>query len=420
MYKKQLHQDGFGHFLLFLLIVLVLGFIGFAGYKVSHDTKHAKSNLGDANSLDPMQKGLALSNGQCTGTGTTTLTHAPMDIRDVGNIQPYGLTLDDHVTPVSHEYYYQVNQSAPKDTYPVYATADGVVVAVNHVDNAWDVELSHSCTFQSSYNLLTSISPQITKGLPAGWGANSNGDVHVAVKAGDVIGYVGGQSLDFELHDTTKTAGGLLYRTAYNNREPFKVNVVRPLDYFSQAVKAQVLTRYIRTAEPRDGKFDYDVDGTASGNWFLAGTNGYAGGNSIDGSTQYFVGHLALTPDYIDPTAMAFSTGNFQGKSAQFAAKNITDWASITPQSGVVKIQLAQRTYQKPDGSQWFNDYSTGITMHGTVPKGTALIQMTGKQTMKVEVFPSQLPEQVNGFTGAAKIYNRGQDAHMVQSNNAT
>ena len=217
-------------------------------------------NAMNADSLDEKIKGNALGNGQCSGTGNVPLTHAPMNIADVRTIQPMGLMLANHVTPVDHQYYYQVNERAPKDTYPVFSTADGVIVGVQHTENAWFVILSHSCTFFTQYNLITGFEPSLEKQLPAGWGPNSNGGVKIPVKSGQIIGYVGGQSLDFSVWNTETTAPGLLHRTAYN-LEPWKVNTVAPLEHFTDAVKAEVLTRYVRTAEPRDGKFDHDVAG---------------------------------------------------------------------------------------------------------------------------------------------------------------
>ncbi|MEJ0072854.1 MAG: hypothetical protein WDN27_02060 [Candidatus Saccharibacteria bacterium] len=77
------------------------------------------------------------------------------------------------------------------------------------------------------YNLLTSISPDIMSKVPGNW-RQMGGTVKVPVKAGQLVGYVGGQSLDFELADTTFTNPKLLYHTAYNNTEPFKINVVHP------------------------------------------------------------------------------------------------------------------------------------------------------------------------------------------------
>jgi hypothetical protein len=272
-------------------------------YNLEHGIKNddtASGDLGDPNATDPLARGKALGYGQCTGSGSAKLTHAPMDTKDVGTIQPMGLTAAAHVTPVDHEYYYQKNPNAPANTYAVYAVMDGVITGAGHVGNAWAVFLSHSCTFYADYNLMTDLSDSVKSKLPAGWGPNSNGNVKIPVKSGQVIGYVGGQSLDFAVWDTTKTLKNLLVPVAYNNAEPWKLNTVHPLDYFTDAVKKDVLTKYVRTAEPRDGRIDYDVDGQGVGNWFAVGTNGYGGGDRGTSDPNYPRGHLSLTYDYID------------------------------------------------------------------------------------------------------------------------
>jgi hypothetical protein len=390
-----------------------------ASATASADAARQSNNLGSVTSLDPATKGRALGNGQCTGTGSTKLTHAPMDMKDVETIQPMGLMVGAHVTPVDHEYYYQKDFNAPKDTYPVYATMDGTIVGVEHTGNAWFVVLSHSCTFYQQYNLMTSFEKTLESQLPAGWGPNSNGGVSIPVKAGQIVGYVGGQSLDLSVWDTEKNLTGFLNPIAYNNREPWKVNTVRPLDYFTDAVKAEVLTKYVRTVEPRDGKIDNDVKGQAIGNWFVEGTNGYAGGDKGDGSTVEQLGHLALAYDYIDAKSPEFSIGDYQGQPAQFAVKGAVDYSKITQASGLVKLELGQLNWITGDGSKWTGQFATGITVQAGPTKATALIQLTGDETMKVEVFPNKTPDQVTAFTSAAKTYNRGQDAHLIVSSTA-
>jgi hypothetical protein len=245
----------------------------------------------------------------------------------------------------------------------------------------------------------------------------------VHVKAGQLIGHVGGQSLDFQLADTTFTNPKLLYHTAYNNTEPFKINGVHPLDYFADSVKAQILPKYLRIAEPRDGNYAYDVDGEAVGSWFKAGTNGYAGGDTPTSTTNNTTrGHLALAYDSFDPSALVLSIGEYNGGSpAIFIVNDNTDWTKITPSSGVVKVQLAESSSRKTDGSIWAGGPAPGgIKLVPTFNKAAALIQLTSKQEMKFEIFPGKTTAQINDFDSSAVTYNRGQDAHMVKSTTAS
>ncbi len=440
MTKKQQfkNEQGFAHIGLILIVIVILavGAVGYrvwhkghadqkpAGYHAAQVVQNGDTRLSDSNSLDPLTKGKSLSNGQCSGQGSKPLTHAPMDMKDVDNIQPMGLMVGGHVTPVDHEYYYQINPNAAPNTYPVYADADGSIVGVQFVNDgtkdAWWMTIAHTCTFISNYNLMTSISADIKAKLPNGWGPNSNGGINIPVKSGDLIGYVGHQSLDYQVWNTEKTLKGLLHPVAYNNGEAWKVNTVAPLDYFTSSVKAQILPKYInRTSGPLDGKIDYDVDGEAVGTWFLKGTNGYAG-NASPGTSGYWSGHLALAYFYLDPSVLEFSIGDYQGQATQFAVVgNSPDWKTITPSSGVVKYQLGQMQLVDSAGNTWTGRYAKSVTAHAGAAQATVLLQMTAKQEMKLEVFPGKTPSQVSGFDSNVRTYDRGQDAHMVTSTTA-
>ena len=431
--KINKDENGFHHILV-LLVVVVIGFIGFVGYKVFSSRNHNKNssivssttNEGNANSLDPVTKGLALSNGQCSGTGTQPLTHAPMNPSDISSIESMGLMTGPHVTPVDHEYYYGADQNAPVDTYPVFADANGVITAVEYVNDgtkpAWWATISHSCTFMSNYNLMTSIAPAIKAALPKGWGPNSNGNVHIPVKSGALIGYVGHQSLDFQLWNTQTTLKGFLNPIAYNNAEPWKVNTAQPLEFFTASVKSQILPFYLRTVAPLDGKIDNDVINEAVGNWFKVGSNGYAGtpGGNNAGQYSYSSTHLALAYDNIDPGSEVFSIGNYQGQPMQFAAIGNPDWTKITNGSGITKVQLGSITRTAADGSIWTGQFVKGIKFKSGAPQATALIEVTGPEEMRVEVFPGKTPAQVSTFDSNAVSYDRGQSAHMIRSTTAT
>jgi len=432
--KIKNDENGF-HLTIVLLMIVIIGFIGFAGYKVLSSRNHDKNNSstgngstseGNANSLDPVTKGLALSNGQCSGTGTRPLTHAPMNPSDISTIESMGLMTGPHVTPADHEYYYGADQNAPVNTYPVYADADGVITTVEFTNDgtkdAWWATISHSCTFMSNYNLMTSIAPAVKAALPKGWGPNSNGNVHIPVKSGELIGYVGHQSLDFQVWNTQTTLKGFLNPIAYNNAEPWKINTAQPLDFFTASVKSQILPFYLRTVAPLDGKIDNDVINEAVGNWFEVGCNGYAGtpGGNSAGQYSYSSTHLALAYDNIDPGSEVFSTGNYQGQPMQFSAIGNPDWTKITNGSGIAKVQLGSITHTTADGSTWSGQFSKGIKFESGAAQATALIEVTGPEAMKVEVFPGKTPAQVSAFDSSAVSYDRGQNAHMIRSTTAT
>lgn len=433
MYKNQ---KGFTHPILLLMVIVVIAVVAFAGYRVMYSNKSKQSSLfasnssanqptsaDAANSTDPLTKGKFLAGGPCSGSGSTALLHAPMDVKDLADIQPMGLMVGGHVTPVDHEYYAQIDPNAPVDTYPVYADGDGIITKVEYANDgtkiAWWATIAHSCTFLSNYNLITSLAPDIKAKVTAGSGDHWAASTDISVKAGQLIGYVGHQTLDYQVWDTTKTLKGFLHPIAYNNREPWKVNTVAPLDYFTAGVKAQILPKYLGNTDPRDGRIDYDVSGEAVGTWFLQGSNGYAGGND-QGNPNGYVGHLSLAYYYLDPTALVFSIGDYQGQPTQFAVKGSVDWTKITTASGLAKVELAQQSPTTSSGQPWMGQFAQNIKLMAGPTQGTALLQMTDKEIMKVEVFPGKTPAQVSGFDSSAKIYNRGQDAYLITSNNGS
>jgi hypothetical protein len=375
---------------------------------------------GDPQSTDPVARGKYLSLSSCTGTGDKKLGSAPMKASDISIIEPYGLVAGGHVTPVDHEYYYGKDQSASPSTYDVLAPADGTIVSVEARQKGngkadFRVVISYSCTFFSYFDLVNSLSEEIAAKMPSGY-ATINGPqaVKIPVTEGQVLAKIGGQSLDFAVWDTTKTLSGLLVAKAYNNAEPWKINTVAPLDHFSDTAKASILPLYVRTAEPRDGKFDHDIDGTASGNWFKKGSNGYIGAfTEADYSSQTYADtHLSIAPNFIDPNGWEFSTGAIN-HGTQYAIKAPTTIPSkVDEKAGIVKYELAGVGYKDQTGTSWSGKNVPGtLTLNPTTSLGTALVQLTAKRELKVEVFLGKTPAQVSAFTDAAVVYTRGDEA---------
>jgi len=362
--------------------------------------------------------GQQLSNNECSGTGTVPLTYPPVNPADVSIIEPYGLTIGGHVTPVDHEYYWAKNNV--KDSSNVLALADGRLVDIEYRDHMgqgpipgdYRVTISYTCTFMSYFDLATSLAPDIESQLPAGWEKTGHTGINIPVKAGQVIAKMGGQSLDFAVWDMTYNNPKLLVPAAYIG-ESWKIHTVPPLDYFSTAVKASLLPLYVRQAAPPDGYYAYDIDGKAIGTWFEQGTKGYEGaGNANPGTAGYWDGHLAIAPDFIDPTATGFSIGDYQGQATQFTiTPGSTDPATVGVETGLVKYQLLHtQRYIGKDGNQWdgLSTPKSALTLlTNGAPEATALIQLTAARTMKVELFPNKTPGQVSGFDSAARVYTR-------------
>lgn len=65
----------------------------------------------------------------------------------------------------------------------------------------------HSCTFYSYYDLLTSLSPEIKAEVGELIGFQ-NKQVRIPVKAGQLVGRIGGQTVDFAVWETESNAVG--------------------------------------------------------------------------------------------------------------------------------------------------------------------------------------------------------------------
>lgn len=420
------NQDGLGHIIFFLLILLV-AVIGFAGWKVvQHSRVGAKPSDILKSSSSAQDKAIAagkiLSNNQCSGSGDSTFTHLPMNESDFALLIPYGLTVGGHVTPIDHQYFSPTIFNSPKDTYPVYAMADSKItnIEVHPPENGGlgriRMVFTVSCTFFYYYDLVTSVQPGIdSKHLP------------ISVKAGQLIGHIGGQTLDFAVWDTTKPLGGFIAPSSYN-AEPWKIYTADPFPYYSDSLRKIVESKDPRIIKPIAGKIDYDIDGKLIGNWFLEGTYGYAGNASGSYSGgNYWTGHLSIAPDLYDPSIIVVSVGNYDsypisgvnidtssgdgsGAKQYFAKAGSPDPAKIGVSDGSVKFELVQRRYLKQDGSIWADSsvYTKSPSADNTGRVvGTVLAQLTDTQKLKLEVFPGKTAAQISSFDSNAKTYTR-------------
>ncbi len=445
MGTKQTHkQQGF-HVIELVIILAILGVIGVIGWRVLHktDQKTGAGMVTENGVSYDKEASQGLTHGLCSGVGSVKIG-APMKLDQVGYIQPYGLMVGGHVTPVDHQYYTGPDPQALRDTYDVIAPADGRIVEIQHrgsrtntpphtvnqpSSDEYRIVFAHTCSFLTYVDLVTSLDDSIKAKLPSGWDPNNSHDIDIPVKKGQVIGHIGGQTLDFAVWDLSKPLTGFINRAAYDNAESWKVFTAPTTDYLDPAIKDQVIAKYLRTVEPIDGKIDYDVDGKLIGTWFLQGTNGYAGGDQPGGRSGYWNGHLSFAPDYVDPSVFTISIGNYvanpsNGDGArQFGVKgNAPDPATVDMNSGVVKYELVQMHYTDAAGNSWnFMSFTKGPKRHdSTDVMGTVLVQLVEKGKLKVEVFPGKTGSQVNGFTSNAKTYDRGDGAHKLKSNTAT
>ena len=142
-----------------------------------------------------------------------------MNLSDVAFILPLGTMVGGHVTPIDHQYYVPVDfQSAP-DTYEVFSAIDGFIVQVGveqeqvNPPDKITVVIESSCTFWVWYILLTSLTPDLTQqALPA---PGQTSAVRIPVQAGQLLGYIGGRTLDFSVVNSEVTLSGFIVPEHY-------------------------------------------------------------------------------------------------------------------------------------------------------------------------------------------------------------
>ncbi len=400
---KGLNQAGF-HVVELVIVVVVLAAIGFVGFKVLNGGKSKKGNPDENQSANQLQN----VKKDCKGNGPVTMQHMPMDMADVSNVLPIGTLAGGHVTPIDHLYFYP-NDMKNRDAAPVYAMADGYIVSyeerTQNVDSGnsqkgeYRIEIQHNCDIVSYFDLLTSLDDSIKDKVKNGK------DLHVPVKAGQVIGRVGAQSLDTAIYNYGMELKGFVNPKSYS-AEPWKIHTDDFFKYFNDPLKSQMLSKNPRTAEPRGGRIDYDIAGKLVGNWFQEGTNGYAGpkGNTgaSDGNGEgYWSGHFSIAPDAINPSLLDVSFGNYQGKATQFTAKSgFKDPATVDKDSGIVKYELTK--FNHPGPSQ-----SGGTPTQSQQVLGVVLLQVLDGNKMKMEAFPGKTASQARAFTSEARTYER-------------
>lgn len=360
--------------------------------------------------------GMRLSRDRCSGTAKPALVRLPMDESDYAFILPYGLMVGGHVTPTDHQYFSPTVFDSAPGTYPVYAVADSDLHEITTRTHPGQrsyrdttiadhrLVFSLSCRLFYYYDLVTELAPGLAQQLAASGG-------RLRVQAGQLIGRIGNQTLDFAVWDTDKPLANFLVPEHYG-REPWKLYTADPLDYYDAPTRALALAKYVRSAEPPSGRIDFDVDGRLIGNWFRKNADGSTSGYEGDGGLVYWGTHLALAPHYLDPSAFIISIGNWpapQGASQFVAAEAGPDPAWVDQASGLVKYTLMSFE-QRVDGQRW----SGGSKPAGTVGvaalpgvRGCLLVQLVGAREIQVQTFVGSDCSAVGGFTAAALRYVR-------------
>lgn len=348
---------------------------------------------------------------------TVSFTSPPVPVSQLGYIEPMGKMNDGHVTPTDHVYVSPLSQQAADNTYDVVMPADGTVSVISAMPAQYigdrnqqtapedhRLVIQHNCRYVSIFIHVHKLSDALQQALGSKLEPNTSKMVSVELKAGDKLGKIGGNPVDWTLADVKQTLGGFITPSLYNS-ESWKIHAIDPIAVYSGDMRTQLIAKSLRAVEPYGGKIDYDKKGALIGNWFREKTNGYSGADQ----SRYWDGHLAVVPDYIDPAGTVFSVGNWNGKAAQLMVKGGADPATVTKASGVVKYELVSVGYKTTGGQGWSGgplQKGMKASADGAV-QGTALLQVQDGETLKVELFPGKTAAQVSGFTDGAMLYVR-------------
>jgi hypothetical protein len=365
----------------------------------------------------------------CHGKGPSTMTASPIALGDLAYIQPMGLMIGGHVTPIDHGYFYIKGAVAhPPQQAAVYAPMGGNVSSVRRTvrngdpaakpDHAaaatyddYAITIEATCTFRVRFSNMVRFAGALGDSIGQLEG-NETKTPNYSVKAGELIGYTGlptAYGIDVWVENDDISLTGFVDPAQYTATEVWKTHMADLFDYTDEPLKGQLLALDERDAAPRWGKIDYDIDGKLVGNWFRAGTGGYGGGQFGKGG-NYWVGHLSVVYDGNDPRQVDISFGDYQGQAQQFAVVgNTPDPASVDQSRGLVKYELGQiQHYSADTGKPWDNQhYAPHVTAKAGSPVGTVLMQLTGQRQLKVEIFPGKAASQVAGFDAGAVLYER-------------
>jgi len=360
----------------------------------------------------------------CTETELTTeedsgesesimFDYPPFDLSKVVFIEPMGSMIGNHVTPIDHQYYMALDhmlQDAAQIIIDVYSPASGTVTQIQHMSSLpgddtiqiddYRIVIQHTSSISSIYIHLDTLSEKIAAVAPP---PGEYAGVDVAVGAGETIGYYSG-TIDYNVVDEDIVLTGFVNPASYQV-EPWKIHTPDPFDYFHETIKSQLIEKCLRTAKPEGGKIDYDIDGRLIGSWFKENTNGYAG---LD-QGNYWVGHLSVVYNSIDPEHIIVSLGSYNNQPRQFGVKsNSPDPADVSVETGQILYELVD--YDFYDGEQVWDRESLvkGLKLRNSdFVQGVVLFQLIEDRKLKVEIFPYMTADGVGTFTENAMIYVR-------------
>lgn len=345
-----------------------------------------------------------LTNLGACGASNTYLYVPPVSLVNFSSITPLGwVSPGGHVLPSDH-IYFNLNQLNYSSVINASVVAPGNVTIYqisshSYSGNGPNKGSDYSIYFAPCNNvsvyfhhlhalsskLMSNLTPsgqQCTNGtINSGQVRNCNKIVSIKVKTGELLGYVGGipfaqggtSSLDMGVYDTRTPA--LVYANS-SRYFSLQFHVACPINYYTQNMQNILLAKMgfgniTRTQPPVCGQNDYDVIGTAQGNWFQTNIpTSYVNEGLV----------ISLARSNLIPSVGVFSTG---------ISSNIPGLSGVTYYFNPVNTGLVNRNFSNvtANGNIYcYGSLSNRWTTGGiNSVSGIILLQLLNSNTLRIE-----------------------------------
>lgn len=327
----------------------------------------------------------ALACGDGSGSGPDPIaiptpgphfTHSPIPVESIARITPIGY--NNKVFPVDHTYWLtcdidiilQGSRPCVHAFQPLVAPGSGMVRGISTAADGF-LSVEGPPGMQWTFGHVTPA-PGLAVGSP--------------VVAGQVVATMFyDHGFDFGLFHNGVThvfTDSVRYHHAY-------IHAQNPIAQFPDSLRTLMLARVNSLSDPL-GRMSYDVAGTASGGWFIAGSPR----SSVP--LQFGNEHMLLwLARYVEREATRIvSVGDmWPGMPNRLLAVDSAapTWEAITPASGVVAIRLWNIGVDALPNTAWAG--------------GTLLVHLMTPNSLRVEWFNTHAA--VTAFTAAARTYER-------------
>jgi len=321
----------------------------------------------------------------------------PVNVEDIEEIWPFGNLGpgDGHTFPTQNGYILWKNpESYPPDT-KVYSPADGYIIELSYHKLEWPQGSGRTGTYNDYEIRIATAKTQITRlghvselseELIDKIGEVSEGMTHldIEVSEGELLGYTGGRpqaqyTMNWRVHD--------LSISSYINPMKYGLSSTEGhfLEYCTPELYEQLVPLMTRTEEPITGVYDYDINGTLSGNWFH---------ENIDSEEPMgdWDKHLSFCYDMYDSKKALISIGGMLDVpiGVYLLEEETPKFSQVKPDSGAI--------YYWAEGDPESDE-------HSHMPRITVLVELLDYETLRIEAFSGWINEP--SFSENAQIYTR-------------